>query len=186
MLSWCWDVHFQSFLRGAYMRSRYGPDASATYRAAAARFDDPLHLPAYADVVDAFVAQTPVPSSFFNASGRAFPDVGALGVHFDVVYKGHNADVAGTSAATPTFGAIVSLLNGARLAAGKPPMGYILPFLYQAAAQDATAFNAVKEGTNPHGACPGFTCVAGWNPMTGLGTPWFPTLKRLALAAVPL
>ena len=158
------------------------PEAGAAFSSGG--FSDHFAQPKFqAAAVGAFLKQTTVPRSFFNASGRGFPDVGALGVHFDVVYKGHNADVAGTSAATPTFAAIVSLLNGARLAAGQPTMGYILPFLYSAAAKDASAFNDVTEGTNPHGACPGFACVAGWNPMTGLGSPWFPSLRRMALAA---
>lgn len=39
--------------------------------------------------------------------------------------------LAGTSASAPTFAAMVSLLNEARLKQGKPAMGFINPFLYQ-------------------------------------------------------
>ena len=66
-----------------------------------------------------------VSRDLFNASGRAFPDVSALGVNFQVVYKGDTRGVAGTSASTPTFAAIVALLNEARLQDGKPTMGWI-------------------------------------------------------------
>jgi hypothetical protein len=40
--------------------------------------------------------------------------------------------VAGTSAASPTAAAIFARLNGVRLAAGKPPLGFLNPFIYQA------------------------------------------------------
>ncbi len=38
---------------------------------------------------------------------------------------------AGTSAASPTAAAIFARLNGVRLAAGKPPLGFLNPFIYQ-------------------------------------------------------
>ena len=38
--------------------------------------------------------------------------------------------VGGTSASSPTFAAIVSLLNDARLAKGKPVLGFLNPWLY--------------------------------------------------------
>eukprot|EP00937_MAST-01D_sp_MAST-1D-sp2_P003047 g3047.t1 len=148
-------------------------------------FSDHFSMPAYQRAaVGRFLAQTPVPASKFNASGRAFPDVSALGVNFQVVYKGQTLNVGGTSAATPTFAAIVSLLNGARLAAGKPPMGFVLPFLYSAAAKDAATFTDVTQGNNAYGNCSGFDCAAGWDPMTGLGTPSFPALLKYAMSVV--
>ena len=76
--------------------------------------------------VEAFLSKhSNVSRDLFNASGRAFPDVSALGVNFQVVYKGDTRGVAGTSASTPTFAAIVALLNEARLQDGKPTMGWI-------------------------------------------------------------
>ena len=48
--------------------------------------------------------------------------------------------MAGTSAATPTFAALVSLLNEVRIANGKPTLGWVLPFLYKAAETDAASF----------------------------------------------
>ena len=112
----------------------------------------------------------------FHPRTRTF----ALGVNFQVVYQGRTINVGGTSAATPTFAAVVSLLNHVRLSLGKAPMGYILPFLYHAAAADKAAFTDVTAGNNAYGACSGFDCVPGWDPMTGLGTPNFPALLKLA------
>ena len=39
--------------------------------------------------------------------------------------------VAGTSAATPVVAAIFARLNALRLDAGKPPLGFLNPFIYQ-------------------------------------------------------
>eukprot|EP00936_MAST-01D_sp_MAST-1D-sp1_P002321 g2321.t1 len=144
-------------------------------------FSDHFSMPAIQrDAVAAFLQQSKVPAAKFNASGRAFPDVSALGVNFQVVYQGRTISVGGTSAATPTFAAVVSLLNDVRLSMGKSPMGYILPFLYHAATVDKAAFTDVTSGNNAYGACSGFDCAPGWDPMTGLGTPNFPTLVKLA------
>ena len=78
-----------------------------------------------AQAVDAFLhsnASHPLPpSSYFNASGRAYPDVAAMSEGFPVVSNLiPTPGVAGTSCATPTFSGIVALINDARLAAGKP------------------------------------------------------------------
>ena len=97
-----------------------------------------------------------------------------------MVMDGRDAENDGTSGSAPIFGAIVSLLNEARLGAGKPPLGFLNPWLYA----NADAFTDVTVGTNaighqpgrpgPVGATPyGFNCTAGWDPVTGLGTPRF-------------
>ena len=48
---------------------------------------------------------TSVPRKFFNASGRGFPDVSAMGTGFEVVINGAISRVGGTSASSPTFAA---------------------------------------------------------------------------------
>ena len=87
----------------------------------------------------------------------------------------------GTSASTPVMAALISLANSARLAAGKPSVGFANPALY-AWAGDAAIFHDVAAGQNDccaggwQGAavvcCPGngFRAVAGWDPVTGLGS----------------
>merc|ERR1712183_1149783 len=71
------------------------------------------------------------PAGSFPPTGRATPDVSALGEGFQVIAGGEVQSVGGTSASTPTFASIVGLLNEARIKAGKPAMGYLNPFLYQ-------------------------------------------------------
>ena len=83
-------------------------------------------------VVDHVVKVAPQlpPSALFNKTGRATPDVSALGEGFQVITGGHTQPVGGTSASAPTFAAVISLLNEARLSSGKPALGYLNPWLY--------------------------------------------------------
>jgi len=101
-----------------------------------------------------------VPKNLFNASGRAFPDVSAAGVNFQYVINGKVGHVGGTSAASPAFAAVISLLNSARLAANKPTLGWVQPLLYRVASSSQLAFHDVTIGSNPHQAhkdlCRGF------------------------------
>jgi tripeptidyl-peptidase-1 len=125
------------------------------------------------------------PAKAFNATGRATPDVSALGEGFQVIAGGEVQSVGGTSASTPTFAGLVGLLNEARIKAGKPAMGYLNPFLYQ----NADAFTDVTVGTNAIGRGGeklkyGYKCEPGWDPATGLGTPLFGKLLTAAMKAV--
>ncbi|GAM20880.1 hypothetical protein SAMD00019534_040550 [Acytostelium subglobosum LB1] len=125
-------------------------------------------------------------STKFNASNRAFPDVAALG-HNYVIYKhGSSLVVDGTSASTPVWGGIIALLNSFRLNAGKSPLGFINPLLYSA---PASCFNDITIGNNlcTEECCTkadGFYATAGWDPITGLGTPVFKNLLAY-VAALP-
>ena len=65
------------------------------------------------------------PAGMFNKTGRATPDVAALGEGFQVITGGHTQPVGGTSASAPTFAAVISLLNEARLSNGKPALGVL-------------------------------------------------------------
>ena len=134
--------------------------------------------------VEAFLSKTGVDRSFFNSSGRAFPDWSAEGVNFQVVVNGKITAVAGTSASTPTTASVISLLNEARLAAGMPTMGFSHPFLYQAWEQHAeAAFGDILLGNNQYGCCSqGFDAEKGWDAISGLGVPQFQKLLELALS----
>ena len=77
---------------------------------------------------------------------------------------------------------MVSLINEARLNAGKKPMGLLNPFLYQ----NTAAFTDITVGSNKVGRGGqkleyGWNCSAGWDPVTGLGTPLFPKLLAAAM-----
>ena len=65
----------------------------------------------------------------FNASGRGFPDVAAIGDNFRCTFNNKTSFVGGTSAASPTFAAVLSRINNARLVAGKSTLGWVNPRL---------------------------------------------------------
>ncbi|XP_004642106.1 tripeptidyl-peptidase 1 [Octodon degus] len=124
------------------------------------------------------------PSSYFNASGRAYPDVAALSDGYWVVSNGIPIPwVSGTSASTPVFGGILALINEHRILSGHPPLGFLNPRLYQ---QHGAGLFDVTHGC--HESClneevegEGFCSGPGWDPVTGWGTPNFPALLKTLL-----
>ncbi|KAI0746593.1 family S53 protease-like protein [Daedaleopsis nitida] len=116
----------------------------------------------------------------FNASGRAFPDIAAKADFFIINANGFSG-IQGTSASSPTFASIVALINDRLLAKGRPQMGFLNPWLYStghAAFTDITTGNSSIQcsSTDP---TRGFDAVAGWDPVTGFGTPNFNKLVSL-------
>lgn len=65
--------------------------------------------------------------------------------------------IGGTSAAGPTVGGIVSLINDARLAKGLPTLGFLNPLIYTIGAIVPDAFNDIVGGSNPGCGTEGFT-----------------------------
>ncbi|KZO99708.1 subtilisin-like protein [Calocera viscosa TUFC12733] len=116
-------------------------------------------------------------SGLYNASGRAYPDVSAQGENFIIYVSGAPGQVDGTSCSTPTFASVITLVNDALVRAGKAPLGFLNPFLYGAGLGGLTD---VTEGSNPGCGTKGFEAGEGWDPVTGLGTPVFTTLRTLA------
>ncbi|KAG2068082.1 subtilisin-like protein [Suillus decipiens] len=145
-------------------------------------FSNYFSRPSYQDdAVSAYLAML-APGTYeglYNSTGRAYPDVSAQAASFAVVYQGQIISVDGTSCAAPTFSAFVSMLNDARLSAGKSALGFLNPFLYSTG---YTALNDITEGNNPGCQTEGFNATVGWDPVTGYGTPDFEKLKVLALA----
>ena len=68
------------------------------------------------------------------------------------------------------FAAMVVMVNEARLAAGKPSLGFLNPAVYKYAGEFV---RDVVKGSNPGCGTDGFEAVEGWDPVTGLGTPDF-------------
>lgn len=139
------------------------------------------------DVVQKFLSTAPTatlpPVSKYNATGRATPDVSALGEGYQVIVEGRANSVGGTSASTPAFAGMIGLINDARVQAGKKPLGFLNPFLYQ----NADAFTDITKGNNRIGRGGeklkyGWDCIPGWDPATGLGTPVFSKLLKAAMA----
>ena len=118
-------------------------------------------------------------SELYNASGRAYPDIAAYSVNYTVIWNGTLVRVDGTSAATPTMAAILSLVNDALLAAGKPVLGWLNPWLYKTGKQ---AFVDVKSGSSLGCNTTGFPAVEGWDAVTGFGTPVSTLPKSLPCA----
>ena len=116
----------------------------------------------------------------YNDTGKArgFPDVAAIGLNVATVFNGSAYGIGGTSASAPIFASIVTLLNEARLAAGKGPIGFLNPTLYK----NPSAFNDITIGNNPGCGTGGFNATPGWDPVTGLGSPNFEKLKTVFLA----
>jgi len=122
-----------------------------------------------------------IPSSLngqYNATGhsRGFPDLSANGANYVVSVGGKFILVYGTSASTPVVGAILTLVNDARLAEGKKPIGFINPTIYSPKFNGA--FHDITSGSNPGCGTQGFKATSGWDPVTGLGTPNFPELVK--------
>jgi len=109
---------------------------------------------------------------------RGFPDVSANGANYVVAVDGALSLIYGTSASAPTFGAIITLINQQRIAAGKSAVGFINPTLYA----NPSAFTDIVTGGNKGCGTAGFTAVTGWDPVTGLGTPIYSKLLAAFLA----
>jgi len=122
------------------------------------------------------------PQELWNNTGRGYPDLAALGgtkTPYCVAVQGGFNGVAGTSAACPVVAGVFAKLNGLRLKAGKSPMGFLNPFIYQ----NPSAFQDVTSGKNSATRRYGFTAVKGWDPATGFGTPDFEALSKAAMKA---
>lgn len=110
-------------------------------------------------------------ASKFNATGRAYPDVAALGGGtnpYCVFDAGSAGGVWGTSASCPVTASVFTQLNNIRFAAGKPSLGWLNPFIYA----NTDCFNDVTEGKNNcQPGLEGFSAAANWDPASGNGTP---------------
>lgn len=130
----------------------------------------------------------PPPQSYYNASGRAYPDIAALSDNYWIVSNRVPIPwVSGTSASCPVFGGVLALVNDHRLQKGLPPLGFLNPALYKLQANGSSgALFDVTEGC--HLSClddkvegQGFCASPSWDPVSGWGTPNFPELLRALL-----
>uniref|UniRef100_A0A672IGL7 Tripeptidyl-peptidase 1 n=1 Tax=Salarias fasciatus TaxID=181472 RepID=A0A672IGL7_SALFA len=146
-------------------------------------FSNVFEMPEYqVSAVKAYlksVTESLPPQSYFNTSGRAYPDMAALSDNYWVVSNRVPIPwVSGTSASTPVVGGMLSLINDQRLLQGLPPLGFLNPRLYRLQGQ---ALFDVTEGC--HLSCldeqvqgKGFCAARSWDPVTGWGTPDYPAL----------
>lgn len=87
--------------------------------------------------------------------------------------------VLGTSASCPVVAGILAHINDYRLRSNLPPLGFVNPLLYK----NPEALTDVTQGYNA--GCDlseyydrGFYAQKGWDPVTGLGNPNFPTMLK--------
>ncbi|KAL2147945.1 hypothetical protein VTI28DRAFT_3423 [Corynascus sepedonium] len=115
----------------------------------------------------------------FNGRGRGYPDVAALASTYLAVVDDKLTTVFGTSAATPVFASIISMINNERLHVGKRSVGFVNPTLYA----HANVLKDVASGANEGcGASEAFRASAGWDAVTGLGSPDYERMRRLFLS----
>ncbi len=118
---------------------------------------------------------------------REEPDVSASGDpnHGYVIYYGSSwTVVGGTSAATPTWAALLALMNevcGVRI-------GFANPMLYQAAKADPGAFNDITTGNNDsygnHGGS--YPATPGYDMASGIGSPNGAALEKYVCTHRPV
>jgi len=136
------------------------------------------------------------PTTMFNRTGRAYPDLSACGHNLMTVINGKFVPVDGTSASAPIFAGIVSLLNDVRAKNNLPPLGFLNPLFYEIKRRNTAAFYDVVIGQNkcgeyqtpdspiPSCCSAGFYAELGWDAVTGLGTPDFAVLQHEVLLPI--
>ena len=124
----------------------------------------------------------PMPTHY-NRNKRVYPDISAVGHNCPTWQNGMLSPVDGTSCSSPTMASIVALLNSHQQARGRPRLGLAAPIFYAMYYDRPNVFNDIKTGNNwctESLCCPtrsdggsdyGYTAGAGFDPVTGLGTP---------------
>jgi len=155
----------------------FGPEKAADFSSGG--FSNFFAQPSYqTSTVASFVSKMGgTYGGLFNATGRAFPDISAQGTNIPIVFNQELGLVGGTSASTPIMASITALLNDQLIAKGEAPVGFLNPLIYSASG--ASAFTDITAGNNPGCDTNGFNATAGWDPVTGFGTPVFSKLQAL-------
>jgi len=166
------------------------PSQPIAWSASGSGFSWRFPRPSYQDAaVNNYLKQNSGSSGFpgrpyFNSTNRAYPDVSAVASNVPMWLTGFPTVTGGTSASTPTFAGIISMINDQRIQNGKPSLGFLNTRLYQLDATypgvlfyDITSGNSACQSS---GDCcnTGFPAAAGWDPVTGLGSPLWPGLLK--------
>jgi len=136
-------------------------------------------MPSYQGAaVTSYLTNTPnlPPTSIYNKTGRAMPDVSSYSEHVIILDRGSEVGVGGTSCAAPVFAGIISLINDYLLENNKEPLGFLNQALYKVGQSTPNAFLDITTGTNGNGCCAGFPATKGWDAITGWGGPNYPVL----------
>ena len=159
-------------------------------------FSDVDPRPAYQDsaVLTYFSSGVTLPNStLYNASGRGSPDVSAIGMNGYVVDGGSPTLVSGASMSTPIVAGIIAIVQAEYQAETGSTLGFLNPLLYKAQEAGHGWFKDVLLGDNCgttkcRGEQDGFSATKGWDPVSGLGSPYYPSMsayvKELAARVV--
>ena len=152
------------------------PVAGAVFSAGG--FSDFFERPAWQEgavggYVDGLVKSNDSRVGLFNTTGRAVPDISAIGSGFQIIIGGTDSRVLGTSASTPVIAAMIALINDARLRAGKSSIGWLNPLLYSNKVKKVLHDVTVGEsqGCRFYDGLTslGWTAEEGYDCVTGLG-----------------
>lgn len=160
----------------------FTPEVATTHFASGGGFSNYFPMPSYQkSVITKYIQSLKGRHhGMYNPNGRAYPDVSAQGAHDVIVWNNKVSTLGGTSAAGPTFAGVITLVNDALIAAGKPPLGFMNPWLYTIGFQ---ALNDVVHGSSFGCETDGFPAQKGWDAVTGFGTPNFPKLVQAAMSS---
>ena len=161
-----------------------------SYTASGGGFSNLFKTPSYQTAAVQNYTTNHIPESYhsvpgFNAKGRGIPDISAFSTNFPTVVDYITIPIGGTSASTPLWAAIVTLLNDYEASKGRPALGFLNPWLYSL----TSCLKDIKTGGNNAGSCDvlsgcklsktlGYNVTAGWDPVTGLGSPIFTELTK--------
>jgi kumamolisin len=118
-----------------------------------------------------------------SIDGRVIPDVAALAgpPFYDLIFQGQDSPNGGTSASTPLWAALL-----ARIAAGLPAakqLRFLTPLLYGTAPNGQPVGQAactdITSGNNDSPGVQGYTAGAGYDAVSGWGTPIGTQLQQL-------
>ncbi|KAI6714846.1 hypothetical protein PZA11_005130 [Diplocarpon coronariae] len=148
------------------------------YFASGSGFSNYFSRPAYQEkIVEEYVSSVGnVYDGFYNKGGRGYPDISAQGLNFVYIWNGKNSAISGTSVSSPVAASVIGLLNDHLISTGRPPLGFLNPWLYQ---KGHKGFNDVFLGRTTSCGTRGFPVRWGWDPATGFGTPNFQDLVRV-------
>ena len=104
----------------------------------------------------------------YNKAGRGYPDISAQSVSFVTTWNGSSVVLDGTSAAAPAASAIIALINNWLIAASRPPLGFLNPWLYT---KGFLGFTDITSGSAIGCNTTGFPALKGWDAVSGWGTP---------------
>ena len=109
---------------------------------------------------------------------RNVPDVALIADNVSVIYHDQgtsaNGVFGGTSCAAPLWAGFMALVNQQAADAGKSPVGFLNPAVYQLASESdyASVFHDIVTGDNTWSMSPNlFYAAPGYDLCTGLGTP---------------